>query len=279
MEVVSSEMCKVSKSHETEVAERQTFLLGLQQYGSQIQRGISLLLHIAQEVNSRSDAGLDHVANSLTEDNRMPTSADRRERDENVQNNVSLVQVPGAKRDLDKLHTVDGQPVAMQGKYSFRETQPFTHALRDVLTALALLNDIYIDRDRVCSPCLPSYESRVRGERRVRSPLHSTLCLLKPYKSCHSVMKPDFKTYRSKEDLLMMVITGGFVKEDLQISAQLSTPLFGKVASTIVLSKSTIVLSNDSCTRITINWRCMRWLLSDSMVSRTPCFNISRKWS
>ena len=148
LEAVSSEVSKVSKSHEAEVVERQKFLLGLQQYGTQIQRGISVFLQVAQEANIRSDAGLDDLANSLAEDNRVPIRADPTEKDEAVQYDASLIQGQNTKRNVDDLHTVDGQPVAMQGNHPFQETQLLYHELHHLLTAPALLNDEYIDRDR-----------------------------------------------------------------------------------------------------------------------------------
>ena len=149
LEAVSSEVCKVSKSHEAEAAERQGFLLGLQQYGSQIQRGISVLLQVAQEANIRSDAGLDDLALSIAEDNRIPISADPTEKDEAVQGDDSLVQRQSTKRNVDALRTVDGQPVAMQGNHLFQVAQHLYHELRHFLTAVALLIDKYIDRDRM----------------------------------------------------------------------------------------------------------------------------------
>ena len=120
-------MCKVSESHETEVAERQSFLLGLQQYGSQIQRGISVLLQVAQEANIRSDAGLDDLADSLAEDNRLPTSTDPIENDQGVQCNVSLVKGQSQNRD------VVGQPVAIRGSHHFQETQLLFCAIYSLL--------------------------------------------------------------------------------------------------------------------------------------------------
>ena len=149
LEAVSSQVSKVSKSHEVEAAERQTFLLGLQQYGTQIQRGISALLQVAQEANIRSDAGLDNLAISMAEDNRVLVSADPTEKDKAVQHESSLVQGQGAKRDVDDLRTVDGQLVAMQGNQLFQVAQHLYHELRHLLTAVALLNDKYIDRDRI----------------------------------------------------------------------------------------------------------------------------------
>ena len=149
MQAVSSEMCKVSKSHEGEAAQRQKFLLELQQYGSQMQKGISALLQIAKEANIRSDAGLDDLATSLAEDNPLPISAEPTEKDEAGQYEGSLVQGQSTKTDVDDLRTVDGQPVAMQGKYLFQGTQPLNHELRHLLTALALLDDKCTDRDRI----------------------------------------------------------------------------------------------------------------------------------
>ena len=140
LEAVSSEVCKVSKSHEVEAAERQNFLLGLQQYGTQIQRGISVLLQVAQEANIRSDAGLDNLAISLAEDNRVPISADPTEKDEVVQCDDSLVRRQSTKRSVDGLRTMDAQPVAMPGNHLFQKAQPFCHGLRDWFTAVALLN-------------------------------------------------------------------------------------------------------------------------------------------
>ena len=142
-------MCIFSKSHEGEAAERQSFLLELQQYGSQMQKGISVLLQIAKEANIRSDAGLDDLATSLAEDNPLPISVEPTEKDEAVQYEGSLVQGQSTKTDVDDLRTVDGQPVAMQGKYLFQGTQPLNHELRHLLTALALLDDKYTDRDRI----------------------------------------------------------------------------------------------------------------------------------
>lgn len=124
LEAVSSEVCKVSKSHETEAAERQSFLLGLQQYGSQIQRSISVLLQVAREANVRSDAGLDDLADVLAEENRIPITADPTEKKEAVQCDVSLVQGQSTKRDVADLRTVEGPPVVMQGKHLSQETQP-----------------------------------------------------------------------------------------------------------------------------------------------------------
>ena len=130
LEAVSAEVCKVSKSHKTEVAERQSFLLGLQQYGSQIERGINVFLQIAQEKNVRSDASLDDLANSLVEDNRVPFDMNPTEKDEAIQTDGSFIQPQSTERDVDNVHTVDGQPVAMQGNHLFQG-----------LTPLALLND------------------------------------------------------------------------------------------------------------------------------------------
>ena len=149
LEAINSEVCNVSKSHKAEAAERQSFLLGLQQYGTQIQRGISVLLQITQEANIRSDAGLDDLANSLADDNRVPISADPTEKNEPVQYDYSLIQGQSKNRDVDDLHTMDGQPVAMQGTHLFQKAQPRCHELRHLLTALALLNDKYTDRDRI----------------------------------------------------------------------------------------------------------------------------------
>ena len=142
-------MWKFSKSHEGEAAERQHFLLELQQYGSQMQKGISVLLQIAKEANIRSDAGLDDLATSLAEDNPVPISWEPTEKDETVQYEGSLVQGQSTKTDVDDLRTVDGQLVAMQGKYLFQGTQPLIHELRHLLTALALSDDKCTDRDRI----------------------------------------------------------------------------------------------------------------------------------
>ena len=133
LEAVSSQVGKVSKSHEVEAAERQSFLLGLQQYGTQIQRGISVLLQVAQEANVRSDVGLDNLAISMAEDNQVPISADPTEKDKAVQYNDSLVQRQSTKRNVDDLRTVDGQPVAMQGNHLFQVARPLYNELSRLL--------------------------------------------------------------------------------------------------------------------------------------------------
>lgn len=145
-------MCKVSKSQGIEAAERQNFLFGLQQYGSQIQRGISVLLQIVQETNVRSDANLDDLANSLTEDNRVPVSADTIEKGV-INHDISLVQGLGARTDEDSC-TMDGQPVAMQGNHLFQEAEPFCHelAVYSFLLHCSLTNtSIEIEFDRLVS--------------------------------------------------------------------------------------------------------------------------------
>ena len=80
------------------------------------------MLQIAQEANIRSDAGLDDLANSLELDNRVPTSGNQTEKDEEVQYEVCLVQGQSTKRGVADLRIVGGQPVAVQGKYLFHET-------------------------------------------------------------------------------------------------------------------------------------------------------------
>ena len=92
---------------------------------------------------------MDDLAHSLAVDNRVPVSADPTEKDEAVQYDVSLVQGQSKKRDDDSLRTVDGQPMAMQGKHRFQGTQPLCSELRHLLTALALLNGKFVDRDRI----------------------------------------------------------------------------------------------------------------------------------
>ena len=279
-------MCKVSKSHEVEAAERQSFLLGLQQYGNQIQRGISVLLQVAQEANIRSDASLDNMAVYMAVDNQVPISADPTEKDDAVQYEDSLVRRQSTKRNTDDLRTVDGQPVAMQGNHLFQVAHPLYNELRNLLTAVALLNDKYIDRDRIRSPCLRSDESRAREKPRVRRLLPFTLSPLKTHHSCRSVLKQALTAYKHEKNLT----DKSFLVKDVntwkdvrtEFHQQPSTLLSGKI-SRITSNITGVKISNyvdftiKSNTHMAVAWSCVKLMLNVTAVCSTSYCKFSEK--
>ena len=76
LEVLSFEVHKVSRSHEAEAVERQIFLLELQRYATQMQKGVNSLLQVAQEANVLSDLRLGNIAHSMTPDMQIPVETD-----------------------------------------------------------------------------------------------------------------------------------------------------------------------------------------------------------
>ena len=289
LEAVSSEVCKVSKLHETEAAQRQNFLLGLQQYGFQIQKGISVLLQVAQEANVRNDTSLDNMANSLNEASPALNSADPTEKDESVQYDVSLVRDQIEKRDVAGLRTEDGEPITMQGNHLFEEDQCLCRELPLLLTALVSLNGKCIDSDRILPPRLPSDEPRAHEEPQVRRPLPLTLSLLsllKTYYSCHSVMEQALVAYKPLEsrndERFLKQIGSTFANVQAELQQKSSTLLSGSI-SRVVSKIAGVEISNKvdhilgSSTGTAIAWSCVKMVLDVSKVCSTSCCNISEK--
>lgn len=122
--MVSLEVHHVSKMQEVEAAERQDFLLKLQQYATQIQSGISFFLQLAQESNIRSDARLGDLTDSLSADVCISTEGDFRQENGATQGHGSLVQDYGDKDTEGGIHAVAKQPGARHGSSSAQEARP-----------------------------------------------------------------------------------------------------------------------------------------------------------
>ena len=113
---MSSEMHTVSIAQEAVATERHNFLLGLQQYATQIQRGITVFLQVAQEANVRSDVRLGDLANLLATDTEMTVDTDPTKDYGAAQEHSSLIQGYHSKKESGDSPALDDQPKAMEGK-------------------------------------------------------------------------------------------------------------------------------------------------------------------
>lgn len=134
--MVSSEVQHVSKTQEAEAAERQEFLLKLQQYATQIQTGISFFLQLAREANIRSDARLGDLTNSLAADMGISTKADPSQQNGAAEHHGSLVQEYGEKDTEGSFHAVGEQLGARHSSSSTQEAQSANSGMRKSYSVL-----------------------------------------------------------------------------------------------------------------------------------------------
>lgn len=123
-------MHHVSKTQEAEAAERQEFLLKLQQYGTQIQSGISFFLQLARESNIRNDARLGDLTDSLAADLGISTDVDPPQENGAAQDHGSLVQDYGKMDTEGSVHAVGEQSGTRHGSSFTQEAQSSSPGMR-----------------------------------------------------------------------------------------------------------------------------------------------------
>ena len=129
--MVSSEVHHVSKTQEAEAAERQEFLLKLQQYVTQIQSGIGFFLQLARKSNIRSDARLGDLTDSLAGDLGISTDVDPPQENGPAQDHGSLIQ------DTEgSVHVAGEQSGARHGSSFTQEAQSSTPGMRGCYSVL-----------------------------------------------------------------------------------------------------------------------------------------------
>ena len=122
-------MHTVSITQEAEAIERHDFLLGLQQYATQFQRGITILLQVAQESNVRSDVRLSDIASLLATDTEMAVDMDPTKDYGAAQEDGSLDQGYHAKKENSDSPALDDQPKAVEGNSPTQDAQYPYHVI------------------------------------------------------------------------------------------------------------------------------------------------------
>ena len=132
LEVVSSEVHQVRNTYEAEAADRRLFLLRIQQYMTELQRGTSAYLQLAHEANIRSDARLGDLADSLAADLKIDLGVEVAQKSKESEDSDSISQdecIRGSSEDTpnENGYIETGQTHSEESPTKGRATPQFTH--------------------------------------------------------------------------------------------------------------------------------------------------------
>ena len=143
LEVVSSEVHQVRNTYEAEAADRRLFLLRIRQYMTELQRGTSAYLQLAQEANIRSDARLGDLADSLAADLKVDIDVEVAQKSKELEDSGSISEDECIRGSSEGTHNEDGHIETVQTHFKEsptigRATPQLTHngnyeALNDAL--------------------------------------------------------------------------------------------------------------------------------------------------